>query len=95
MFSQVFGEDQDVVKVNCYLAFGNEVMEDVVHYPLECGRRICEPEEHDGGLEQAKVRMECGLFFISFFDLDVVVSPTNVKLCEVLGPMKLVDKFQD
>ncbi len=70
-------------------------MEDVVHHPLERRRRIGEPKEHNGRLIQALIRAEGGLLLIPFLDPDVVVSPTNVKLREVLGSPKLVDEFQN
>ncbi len=95
MLSQAFGEDQDVVKVDRHLAFGDEVMEDVVHHPLERGRGVCEPKEHDGGFEEASVCVEGSLFFIPFSDSDIVVSPTDIELREVFGAVKFVDKFRD
>ncbi len=39
--------------------------------------------------------MEGGLFFVALLDTDVVVSPANVELCEVLGPTKLVNELRD
>ncbi len=92
---QVLGEDQDVIEVNGYFALGDQIAEDVVHHPLGCGGRVCEPEEHDGGLEQALVCVECGLLFVSSSDLDIVVSPTNVELHKVFGSTKLVDELQN
>ncbi len=39
--------------------------------------------------------MEGSFLFIAFSDSDVVVSPTNVKLHEVLGTAKFVNEFRD
>ncbi len=95
MFSLVLGEDQDVVEVNGHLALSDQVAEDVVHHPLECGGRIGEPEEHNGGFVQTPVRAEGGFLLVSFSDSDVVVPPTNVKLREVLGSTKFVNELRD
>ncbi len=95
LFSQVLGEDQDIVKVDGHLALSDEVAEDVVHHPLECGRRVCEPEEHNREFKEASVGAKGGLLLISFFDPDIVVSPMNVELREVLGSTKLIDELRD
>ncbi len=51
VFFLVLREDEDIVEVDGYFALGDQVSEDVVHHPLECGRRIGQPKEHDGGLK--------------------------------------------
>lgn len=48
---QILGEDQDVIKVDGYLALGDQVLEDDIHHPLEHGGQVGESEEHHGGLE--------------------------------------------
>ncbi len=47
------------------------------------------------GSKEASVGAKGGLLLISFFDLDVVVSPMNVKLRGVLGSTKLIDELRD
>ncbi|PBK86513.1 hypothetical protein ARMGADRAFT_882521, partial [Armillaria gallica] len=63
-------------------AFSNQVTEYVIHHPLECGGRIRKPKEHDCWFKQSSVHAEGGLLLISFPDPDIVVSPTNIELCE-------------
>jgi hypothetical protein len=41
------GEDQNVVEVDRDDAFGNEVLEDLVHHRLEGGWAVGEAEVHD------------------------------------------------
>ena len=36
-----------------------------------------------------------GLPFVSFLDSDVVVPPSEVDLCEVLGSLELIDELGD
>ncbi len=95
MFRLILREDQDVIEVNSDLSLGDQVTEDVIHHPLERGRRIGKPEEHDGGLVQAPVCAEGGFLLVTLSDSDIVVSPTNVELCEVLGSTQFVDELRD
>ncbi len=95
MFGEVLGEDQDVVEVDGNLPFAYKVAEDVVHHPLECGGRVHEPKEHDSGLKESSVHVECGLLFVAFLDPDVVVSPMNIELGEVLGSAKFVNEVRN
>ncbi len=95
MFGEVLGEDQDVVKVDHDLSFGNKIAEDVVHHLLEHCGQIGESKEHNGGFEEAPIGMEGHLLFVSFPDSDVVVSPMNVELGEVLGTSQFGDEFGD
>ncbi len=86
MFRLILGKDQDIVKVNGHFSLSDKVAEDVVHHPLERGRQIGEPKEHDGGFIQTPVHAEGGLLLVASSYLDVVVSPTNVELSEVFCP---------
>ncbi len=95
MFGKVFGEYKNVVEIDCDLSFGNEVAEDVIHHPLEYCVRVGESKEHDGRLKQSSVHAEGGFLFVPFLDPDIVVSPMNIKLCEVLCTTKLVNEFRD
>ncbi len=93
MLPQVLGEDQDVIKVNCHLAFGNEVTEDVIHHPLEGGGRVHESKEHHGGFGESLICMESCFLFVPLPNLDIVISPSDIKFHEVFGSAKLVDKL--
>ncbi len=95
MLIQVLREDKDDVEVDGDLSFPDQVAEDVVHHPLEGHRRVSKPEEHDCQFEQSSIHAESGLFFVSFPNLDVVVSPMNIELHEVLGATKFVNEFGD
>jgi hypothetical protein len=44
---QQVGEDQDVVEIDGDDAFGDQVLEDLIHHCLEGGRTIGEAEVHD------------------------------------------------
>ena len=78
MLIEILGEDKDVVEINRDLPFSNQVFEDVVHHPLEGGRRICEPEEHDRGFEKSKLRFESSFPLVSCSNSNVVVTFEDV-----------------
>ncbi len=59
----------------------------VTDYPLQ---GVTEPEVHDHQLEQALQHQECCLPFISFLDLDIVVTPDDVHLVVDLAFQKHV-----
>jgi hypothetical protein len=84
MFHESSAPDEDVVQIDCNFAFSNQICEYGVHQHLECGGRVGEPKEHDARFKETLVSNEGCLPFIAFFDLDVVVAPTNIKLGEDL-----------
>jgi hypothetical protein len=82
MFLESSAPNEDVIQIDCDFTLGNQICEDGIHQCLKRGRRVGEPEEHDARFEKALVRNEGCLPFIAFFDLDVVVTLTNIKLGE-------------
>jgi len=76
----VVGMDQDVVHINGYPSFTYFFLEDVIHYCLECCRGVGESEEHYFWFEQSLVGSEGCFPFVSFFDPDVVIPPSHIKL---------------
>ncbi len=51
MFLLGLGHDEDVIKIYCDRARHDEILEDVVHHPLEGSGRVGEPKEHDRWFE--------------------------------------------
>jgi len=70
------GVYEDIVHVDCHIAFVDEVLKNVIHHCLEGGQAVGEAEEHDEGFKEAPIRLESGLPLIPLFDSYVVVSPT-------------------
>ena len=62
---------------------------------LPDSRCVTEPKGHDEGLEKSEGTFEGSLSLVAMLDADVIVSPTDVELCEVAGALQLVDKFGD
>jgi len=78
-------EDEDVVHIDGHYPLVDEFLEYVVHHCLECGGTFHEAKEHDQRFKKASGRLKGGLPHISFFDPNVVVSPADVQLSEILG----------
>ena len=87
--------NQDVIHVNSQPSFSNHIPERIVHESLEGGGGIGKTEEHDGWFKKAFMDDEGCFPLISFFDVDVVVPPTNIKLWEDGGVSDLVNEVRD
>ncbi|KAF9799819.1 hypothetical protein IEO21_10499 [Rhodonia placenta] len=72
-----------------------EIMEDVIHHCLEGRREIGEAEEHHQGFIQSPVSYEGSLPFVTSFDPDVVVSPSDIELREECGTTELIYHLGD
>ena len=84
MLVNVPTEDYNVVKVY-YDEFFQLVREDLIHQPLECGRRIAQPKRHDKKLKMAAVSMKSCLLYRRLFHRNLVVARCEVQLCKNLS----------
>ena len=75
----VVGEDEDVIEVDND-ADVQEVLEDVVHEPLKCGRGVGESERHHEPFEGSVSCLERGLPLIALRDTYQVIRMTEVDL---------------
>ena len=67
----------------------------MVHEHLKCGGSIAESEKHDGGFKQFHGSDEGSLPLVFFLDVDIVVSPTNVKFGKQGGLLHVINEFRD
>src|ERR1700761_9355090 len=95
MFLQSFCEYQDVIQIHHNHSFGDQVIEDVVHHGLECGRAIAQSEEHDQRLEKSVIGLERCLPLVPLFHPDIVKPPTDIQFSEILCSLKLVNELGD
>ncbi|KAF9799457.1 hypothetical protein IEO21_10567 [Rhodonia placenta] len=72
-----------------------EIMEDVIHHRLEGRGGIGEAEEHHQGFVQSPVSYKGRLPFVTGFDPDVVISPSDIELREERGTAELIYHFGD
>src|SRR5277367_4336490 len=95
MFLKGFGEYQDVIQVHTNHSFGNQVLEDVVHHGLECGRTVRKAKEHHQRFVETSICLERSLPFIAFLHPHIVETPTNVKLGKVARAAQTIDELGD
>ena len=91
----ILGVDSHVVHVDLKPLLWKHICKDMVHESLEGGGSVAEPKEHDGGFKESHGGDESGLPLIFLSDVNVVISPTNVKFGEQGGFFHVVDEFGD
>ena len=95
VFLQSLSKDKDVIQIHTHHSFHNEVVEDIVHYGLECSRTIGKAKEHDQQLKQPLIGLESCFLFVLFLDPHIVVALADIQLGEVPCTLEVVDKFGD
>ena len=63
----------------------------MVHECLESWWSIAETKEHDSGLKEAEWGDECSLPLVFFSNVNVVITPSDVKLGEQCGIFHIID----
>ena len=91
----IFGVDTDVVHVNFQPLFSYHVSEDVVHEGLECRWCVAESKEHYCWFKKSQGCDEGSFPLVFFMNVDVVIAPSDVELCEEGGVLHVVDEFRD
>jgi hypothetical protein len=86
-------KDEDVIQVDTDHTLGDEILENVIHHSLKGGRAVSETEEHHQRFKESLVGAECSLPFIIFFDMDIVVPPSAIKLGKVSCALEMIDKI--
>ena len=93
--SFIRGEDEEVIHVDDEPSLGNHIPEGVVHESLECSRGVIKTKEHDCRFEKPLVGDESRLPLVSVLNVNIIVSPSNIKLGKVPGVFEFVDKVRD
>ncbi|KAF8235689.1 hypothetical protein L208DRAFT_1255352, partial [Tricholoma matsutake] len=85
----------DVVHIDDEPSFVYHVLEEIIHHCLECCHRgtIGHPKKHDKQFEGSLTCGKCGLPLISFPNLYIIVSPSQIQFCEDFGFSHLVNYF--
>jgi hypothetical protein len=94
MFLKSGAPNQDVIEIDCYFSFRNQIYEYGVHQRLESSGRVGEPEEYNARFKKTLIGDEGCLPFIAFLNPDILIAPTNIKLGEDLCIPKLIDYIQ-
>ena len=95
MLLESLGVDEDVIEVYANDSLCNQIVEDVIHHCLECGRAVSQTKEHYQGFKESAIGPKHCLPLISFLDVHVVVASTDIQLGEIACAPKVVDEFRD
>jgi len=82
--------DQHVIHIDDQPSFRYHILENEVHKRLKSRRTVAKAEEHDERLEEAEGRDERRLPGVFSLDPDIVIPPTDIHLCKVLGSLELI-----
>ena len=95
VFRKSLVEHEDVVHEADGTPLVDEVSEDIIHHGLERCWGVAEAEEHDKWFIQSTICPEGCLIFISLLNADIVETPLQVELGEVLGSSQSVQNVRD
>ena len=88
-------EDEDVVQVHTYMPLHDKVLKDFIHHGLECGRGVRESKEHDQGFKESTISAKHCFPLITFLDVNIVITPPDIKLGKVSCTLELIYKFRN
>ena len=71
--------DKNVVEVDDD-EFANEWVQELIHQPLECTRRVREAERHNSPLVEAVLYLKSGLPLISWTNPNLVISASQINI---------------
>jgi len=90
-----FSIDEDVIEVHTDHSFHNKVLKDHIHHCLEGRRTVCKAKEHHQWFKQPPTHLKHSLPLVTILHSHILVPPSHIQFCEVLGTVKLVDKVQN
>jgi len=90
-----FGIDEDFIKVHTDHSLHDEVLKDLIHHCLKGRRTVCKAKEHHQWFKHPTTCLKCSLPFITFLHSHILIPPSHIQFCEVLGTTKLVDKVRN
>jgi hypothetical protein len=88
-------EEKNIIEVDDEVSFIDKVGKDGVHKGLEGRWCVTKAEGHDKWFVKAERALEGRFPFVTFADTDVIVTPADVKLCEVARALEFIDEFRD
>ena len=86
----ILGGDEKVIHIDNEPSFSNHVPEGVIHELLEHDKRVAKIKEHHYRFKES---LECDkscLPLVTILDMNVIISPLNVELDEVVSIFQLV-----
>ena len=87
--------DEEIIHVNDEPSFCNHVAKGIIHEVLEDGRGISKTEEHHSWFEKSLMDNKDGFPLMSVLDLDIIVSPLDIKFGEDFRPLEFIDEIRN
>ena len=84
--------DKEVIHVDNEPSFCDHIAKGVIHELLKGGRGIGETEEHYSWFEESFMSDKSSFPLMPVLDLDVVISPLDIKFGEDLCPLEFIDE---
>ena len=91
----ILGVNSHVIHIDFKPFFWMHICEDMVHKSLEGGGSVAKSKEHDSRFEESHGGDESGFSLILLPDVNVVISPTNVKFGEQGGLLHVINEFRN
>src|SRR5882762_5548602 len=88
-------EEENIIEVDDEMAFIDKIGKDGIHKGLKGCWCVTKAESHDEWFKEAERTFEGCFPFVTFSNMDVIVAPVDVKLCEVAGTLEFIDEFGD
>ena len=84
-----------VVHIDLEPSFSDHIGENVIHERLKSRRGIAEPKKHYSGFKETKRGDERRFPLIFLPDVDIVITPLNIKFGEQCGVLHVIDQLRD
>ena len=95
MDNQYWEIDEEVIHVDNKPSFCDHIAEIVVHELLKGSRRVGEAKKHHGWFKKSFMGDESSFPLVSILDVDIVISPANIKLGKDLYSLEFINKVGD
>src|SRR5882762_7253320 len=88
-------EKENIIEVDNEMSFVDKVRKDGIHKRLKGRWCVTKTEGHDKWFKEAERALEVCFPFVTFANTDVIVTPADVKLCEVARALEFIDEYGD
>src|SRR5713101_4317253 len=89
------GGNENVIHIDEYKSCVDEILEQFIHHGLECHRRIGKTKEHHQRFKHSLVCLEGCFPFVTFLDLNIVVSPLYIELGKDLCILQFINDIRN
>jgi hypothetical protein len=84
---------ENIIHINDDISKGNFFSKYSIYYCLEYGLKVGKFKKYNSGLKESFISFKGSFLLIFFFDSDIVISPSNIKLGKPILANKLANKL--